>query len=326
MTIRFNRLCRAYILVVLLLVAKESIAQQRFATPQDAASALADAADSEDPAAFTTLFGSNFTQSVSSGDPQADRLGIQRLGTLMRQGFRVLPQGRHGFIEVGADKWRFPMRVTQTSAGDWAFNVEDGKNALLKRRVEKNEERALKIAEFYATAQKQYKTMTGHYASKFQSTPGKKDGLYWETGLDGIASPLEPLVARAQNLGYQKQGKEAPILTGYVFRVLTAQGEYAPGKTQSYLDANGLMTKGFGLLAYPSRYGVSGKMSFLVGAEGIVYQRDFGERTEASVTRIKQYDPDPSWHMIGGETVVKPKTQKFINTSDGIYPFYTEDY
>ena len=302
-----------------------AVAQQTFATPQEAADALSQAAESEDPASFTTLFGAPFTQEISSGDPQADRLGIQRLATLMRQGYELSPENPYKInLQVGADGWPFPLPIARTTKGEWGFNVQAGKEALLQRRIEKNEERAIKIAAFYATAQNQYKKMAGVYAPKFQSSSNAKDGLYWETSSDGIVSPIEPLITRIANLGYQRQGRQNPILAGYTFRVLTAQGEYAPGKSQSYLDGDGRMTKGFGLIAYPSRYAVSGKMSFIVGKEGLVYQRDLGTRTEELGTKINRFDPDPSWAVIGGDIQGPPKKVKYINTDDGVYPFYND--
>jgi len=36
------------------------------------------------------------------------------------------------------------------------------------------------------------------------------------------------------------------------------------------------MTAGFGLLAYPAEYGVSGIMTFMVNQQGIVYEKDLG--------------------------------------------------
>ncbi len=302
-------------------------AQQRFPTPKDAVLALARAADSEDPASFTPILGAHFTREVSSGDPQADRIGVQRLGTLMRQGYTLTVENPVTIIiKVGADGWPFPIPIAMTKAKDWVFNVEAGKETLLKRRIEKNEERAIKIADAYATAQKKYRSMSGNttYASRLLSTTGRKDGLYWETGPDGIVSPLEALVDRVQNLGYRKQGSETPVLAGYHFRVLTAQGEYAPGKSRSYLDSQGNMTKGFGLFAYPTRYGVSGIMSFIVGTDGAVYQRDLGEGTDEIAAKVTQYDPDPSWNLIGGKIPVTAKKVRYIETGDGAYPFYSD--
>lgn len=334
MNFRPGRLLRFLVCVLASqLVPLAAGAQQRFATAEQAAEALLQAAESEDPAAFAPLFGADFARHVSSGDPQADRLGIQRLGTLMRQGYKLTPRGpRYIRLELGAEKWPFPLPVALMDDGAWTFDAEDGKKELLRRRIAANEKRAVEIAELYAAAQRQYYTMTKtttgipSYAGKFLSSPGKKDGLYWDTGADGIASPLAKLVERAQNLGYEKRGQEKPLLMGYYYRVLTAQGEYAPGKTQSYLDAKGRMTKGFALLAYPSRYRISGTTSFLVGTAGLVYSRDLGEKTVALGERMKRFDPDPTWHPIAGGTPTSSRGTKVISTGDGTYPFTTDSW
>jgi hypothetical protein len=38
------------------------------------------------------------------------------------------------------------------------------------------------------------------------------------------------------------------------------------------------MTAGFGLLAYPAEYGVSGIMTFMVNQQGVVYEKDLGPK------------------------------------------------
>lgn len=297
-------------------------AQQKFPTPQKAAEALWDASESEDPTAFITLFGADFTQEITSGDAQADRLGMRQLATLMQQDYRLSDRGgRTMLLEIGSDKWPLPFRIVMTDDNAWVFDVDGGKKELLRRRIDRNEDRALKIAQFYAQAQKQYYSMTGMYAAKILSTPGKNDGLYWKVGADGVKSPLEDLVVRARNLGYEREGQEAPLLMGYYYRVLTAQGENAPGKTLSYLDERGRMVNGFALFAYPARYGISGNSSFMVGREGIVYSRDLGDRTEAVGSRMKRFDPDDSWNPISG-IPVQGKAEKVITTNNYAIPFF----
>jgi hypothetical protein len=59
-------------------------------------------------------------------------------------------------------------------------------------------------------------------------------------------------------------------------------------------------TKGWGAVAYPSRYGISGRTSFLVGQQGIVYSGDPGEKTELLASRIKEFDSDASWRPFSG--------------------------
>ena len=58
---------------------------------------------------------------------------------------------------------------------------------------------------------------------------------------------------------------------------------------------NGEMTGGFALVAWPAQYDVTGVMTFVVGIDGIVRQKDLGPGTEAAVGAMPTYDPDPSW-------------------------------
>jgi hypothetical protein len=51
------------------------------------------------------------------------------------------------------------------------------------------------------------------------------------------------------------------------------------------------MTGGFAVLAYPAAYRDSGIMTFLVGTDGVVYQRDLGETTLTTAQALSAYDP-----------------------------------
>ena len=65
----------------------------------------------------------------------------------------------------------------------------------------------------------------------------------------------------------------------------------------SYLD-NGLMTKGFALIAWPSNYGATGIMTFIVDKTGIVYQKDLGRKTAEIAGSYTAYDPDKTWNPV----------------------------
>jgi DUF2950 family protein len=58
------------------------------------------------------------------------------------------------------------------------------------------------------------------------------------------------------------------------------------------------MTGGFALLAWPATYGVSGIMTFLVDEDGVVFQKDLGERTGILAGAITRFDPDISWARV----------------------------
>ena len=117
------------------------------------------------------------------------------------------------------------------------------------------------------------KTGSPVYARRLLSSPGRKDGLYWETEPGEPQSPLGPAVARAQVDGQSPDGHY-----GYYFRLLYGQGAAAPGGARDYI-VNGRMIGGFGAIAWPVRYGVTGVMTFIVDSEGEVYQQDLGPET-----------------------------------------------
>jgi hypothetical protein len=49
------------------------------------------------------------------------------------------------------------------------------------------------------------------------------------------------------------------------------------------------MTGGFALVAWPATYGVSGIMTFLVDQDGVVFQKDLGERTATLVGAMTRF-------------------------------------
>lgn len=57
------------------------------------------------------------------------------------------------------------------------------------------------------------------------------------------------------------------------------------------------MTEGFALIAWPSDYGRSGVMTFIVNHLGVVYEKDLGPKTESVAARIHRFDPDASWRL-----------------------------
>jgi len=76
--------------------------------------------------------------------------------------------------------------------------------------------------------------------------------------------------------------------SGYLFRVLKVPGVRS-GKA-----------KPLGVVAYPAAYGVSGIMTFVVGTDGVVYQKDLGPQTEATATAMTTIEPDSTWRRVGG--------------------------
>ncbi len=130
------------------------------------------------------------------------------------------------------------------------------------------------------------------YAAKLMSDPGRRNGLYWEAQPGEPTSPAGPFLAQAAEEGHQV-GTGSPY-HGYHYRLLTAQGPSAPGGAKSYL-ADGALSGGFAAVAWPAQYRASGVMTFIVGQDGIVWQKDLGNDTETLAKTLAAYDPDSSW-------------------------------
>jgi hypothetical protein len=271
-----------------------------FPTPEAAAQALIDTAKTGDTPAVLAILGSAAKDLVSSGDEVQDQEAAKRFATLAQQMMQVEKTGEDvEIMSIGAEEWPFPIPIVRTGSG-WAFDTLAGKQELLNRRIGANELDAIEVCRAYVNAQRAYlgETHDGtgviKYAERVISSPGKHDGLYWPAVNGEEASPLGPLIADAEEEGYNKKG--APY-HGYYYRILTAQGKDAPGGAYSYV-INGNMVAGFALVAYPAQYGSSGVMTFIVNQEGVVYQKDLGLKTDAIAKAIKTYNPDPSWQKV----------------------------
>jgi hypothetical protein len=279
--------------------------QKAFASPEEAAKALIDAMGKGDKAEISAIFGPGSEPVISSGDDVTDRAERERFLKAYAEKNSLVKEGDDKVIlQVGNDDW--PLPIPMVKEGDtWRFDAVAGREELLNRRIGANELRTIDLLHAYVDAQREYagKDWDGDgvypYARKVRSTPGKKDGLYWQAKEGEVKSPLGPLAAEAAREGYAgKGGSGKPVpFHGYYFRILTAQGKNAIGGRYSYV-VKGKMLLGFAMVAYPASYGASGIMTFLVNQEGVVYQKDLGRNTARKAVAMKEYDPDSSWKKV----------------------------
>jgi hypothetical protein len=206
-------------------------------------------------------------------------------------------------LYVGAENWPLPIPLVNKN-GAWYFDTDSGRQEIVFRRIGKNELTAIQACYELVDAQKKYYAKppqggsANHYAQRFVSDEGKHNGLYWWGASDEFDSPLDPLIASAGKDNSQNKPNEDPMpFSGYYFRLLTGQGEDAPGGAKSYI-VNGTMTGGFAFVAYPAEYGSSGVMTFAVGQDGTVYQKDLGASTTDLATAMTQFDPDSTWERV----------------------------
>ena len=227
---------------------KPMVAQQLFASPDEAIKALQTAAEAKDNAALSDIFGPEF-QKLVTGDKVQDANNAQRFATAMAQGCNPVKEGEDKItFEVGTNNWPMPIPLVKTN-GQWYFDTAAGKEEIINRHIGKDELHAIGVCRAYVTAQRQYASANpdagggAKYAQKFKSTPGMKDGLYWPSAENEPASPFGPLVAEAHAEGYVKHkgtGTGPHPFHGYYFRILTRQSTAAPGGKMNYLSHGNL--------------------------------------------------------------------------------------
>jgi hypothetical protein len=273
-----------------------------YSTPEEAVQALADLAGSGDMKKAEEMFGADGVELLKSGDPAADREDALRVKSMIAEkvAFEDLDEKSKAAI-IGNEAWSFPLPLVLED-GRWRFDAVTGREELLNRRIGRNELGALASLHAYVDAQREYMAAgrdgkARSYARRFRSSEGAHDGLYWEVAEGEEESPLGPLYAGAAKDAVQTA--EPQPFHGYLFRIVEGQGKNASGGERSYLDKKGLMTRGFAAIAWPAKYGNSGIMTFQVNQQGIIFQKDLGEETDAVVAAIKAYDPDESWHPTG---------------------------
>jgi hypothetical protein len=278
--------------------------QQTFASPEQAAEALAAAWRSDSKPDLVKIFGPAGVKLVSSGDEVADKNAKEQLAAAYDAQHSIVGIGdKKAQLIIGKEEFPFPIPLVKRGNA-WRFDTQAGAEEILDRRIGRNELNAIGVCRAYIEAQREYaaKDRSGNgpheYAMKIASADDRHDGLYWQAKQGEEESPLGPLIASAADEGYSSAGKEAMLSPyhGYYYRILTRQGPHAPGGALNYV-AKDRMTEGFSLVAYPAEYGNSGIMTFIVNQDGIVFEKNLGPHTAKIARQMTQYDPDRSWKI-----------------------------
>jgi Protein of unknown function (DUF2950) len=280
--------------------AVHSMAQQTgqkiFSSPEEASAALVAAMQVNNEKELLAILGPDARQIVSSGDETQDAESRASFVQRYQEMHRLVkePDGTTT-LYIGAMNWPTPIPL-ESKGGSWYFDTEAGKKEILFRRIGRNEMSTIRVCQELVAAQKEYySTQNGSYAEKIFSDEGQHDGLYWKAAAGEAQSPIGPLVASAVAEGYAKGQAGPPTpYRGYYYHILTRQGKNGPGGAKSYL-ADGKMTAGFAFVGYPAEYRSSGVMTFIVGQDGVVYQKDLGKKTEVLGKAMKEYDPNSTW-------------------------------
>jgi len=270
-------------------------AQQAFPSAEAAMMAFGDAVARSDSEAMKAALGADYRRFIP---PASDR---ERLlfAAAWAKSRAVQPQGAdRAVVAVGTDGWTLPIPIVRQAAG-WQFDTQAGAEEMRLRRIGRNELAAMQVLLAVVDAQFEYASVDRNgdglrdYATRFASTTGKYDGLYWPARAGEPESPLGPAFARARAAG----GSESAGYFGYRFRLLEAQGPNAPGGAFDY-KVRGRSIGGFAVIASPVRYGDTGVKTFMVSHAGTIFEKDLGPDTAARAAAIKRFDPDSSWKKV----------------------------
>ena len=296
--IKLNRLLASILLGSALALPAPAVlaaGQQSFATPEAAMEAFGTAVIDSDEAALRAMFGANFRQLIPP-------VGAERRYEFIEawaKSHKIEQDGDgRARIAAGQKGWTLPIPLEKTASG-WRFDMKAGMDEIAIREIGRNELSAIQVAKAYADAQREYfaRDRNGdgvpEYAQKIASSAGKMDGLYWPSKANEEPSPLGRLLADAA----AEKGRKPGSYHGYSYRILTAQGPDAAGGARNYI-VDGRMTGGFGLVAWPTSYGRSGVMSFMINQDGQVYEKNLGPDTATQAARVKAFNPDATWRKV----------------------------
>lgn len=275
---------------------------ETFATPQQAADALIEAAGNFDVPRLEEIFGPEGADIVFTGEPARDREMSLEFAAKGREKMSVSTDPKspnRAFLLVGSEDWPFPVPIVKKSKG-WVFDAKAGRQEILYRRIGRNELDAIEVCRGYVEAQHDYafEKREGYdvhqYAQRIVSTPGKQDGLAWRNADGSWGGPIGEKIALAIEQGYNLK---AEPYHGYFFKILKGQGPAAPMGQMNFV-IEGAMIGGFALVAAPAEYGVTGVKTFIVSHDGVVYERDLGPDTLDAFKQMELFNPDKTWSPV----------------------------
>jgi hypothetical protein len=276
--------------------------QKEFDTPKEAADALVQVAANSDVAAAKEILGPDGEDLISSEDPVMDKNRAQEFAAKAKEksSIQIDKKDRNrAILVVGNDDFPLPIPIVKRKS-KWSFDTKVGREEILNRRVGANELNTIEICRGFVEAQHEYAmerhdgSKVNQYAQQILSTSGKHDGLAWQNPDGTWAGPVGEEVAKALAEGYKAE-RGTPY-HGYYFKVLKGQGPAAPGGEMDFM-VGGAMIGGFALAAAPAEYRVTGVMTFIVGPDGVVYEKDLGPDTLKTFQSMDRYNPDKTWKV-----------------------------
>jgi hypothetical protein len=251
---------------VIVLLAQPVLAQETrhetFPSAEAASSALYSAVEKQDERTLITILGAE-KDLVSGGDETVDKLERERFVQKYREMHRLaVVSDRRAVLVIGAENWPFPIPLVEEN-GVWRFDADAGRKELLWRRIGQNEVTAIEASHALIAAAR-------HEGAKPPA--------------DEAEIPVAELLAAA------KSGESSHPFYGYYFRVLASQRASAS-------VAGGRSAGSSAFIAYPAAYQSSGVMTFIVGKDDVVYEKDLGPETAKLARAMTDDNLDATWSV-----------------------------
>jgi hypothetical protein len=281
----------------------QGAAQKTFPTPNAAMTALIAAVRARAADRITAILGPELDTYRATRDKAQDEIDRQ----IFLDASKVLKLEKQNndpnkvIAYLGVIEWPFPAPLVKTGT-TWKFDSPAAVQEILNRQIGRNELAAIDACGAYLDAQLEYFLLDRkgdgylQFAQKINSTAGTMDGLYWSSANGEDVSPIGPFAAQAAGAETNLPGELVP-LSGYYFKILTAQGAAALGGARNYI-VDGRLLAGFALIAWPAEYGVTGVSTFIVNQMGTVYQKDLGTTTAQLARGVDQFNPDSTWTKV----------------------------
>ncbi len=276
--------------------------QKEFDSAKQAADALVEVAANFDVAAAKEILGPDSEDIISSEDPVMDKNCALAFAAKAKEKSSTQTDKKdrnRAILLVGNDDFPLPIPIVKRK-GKWSFDTKVGREEILNRRIGSNELNAIEICRGFVEAQHEYAqekhddSKVNQYAQHILSNPGKHDGLAWKNQDGTWGGPVGEEVAKALEEGYKAERSQP--YHGYYFKVLKGQGPAAPMGEMDFV-VGGTMIGGFALAAAPAEYRVTGVQTFMVGPDGVVYEKDLGPDTLKIFQSMDRYNPDKSWKV-----------------------------
>ncbi len=284
--------------------ASATVIGRLFDSRDDALQALVQALRTNDDDALKALTGPGSEDIIQDGNDPVVARERKRSATLIAEKVRWEEMDDGSLIAVvGVEEWPMPIPLAPKD-GKWYFDVVQGRDELLARRIGNAELRTMDVMRALAQAQEAYKSKDRdgdgvlEYAQKFISTGDNHDGLFWVDEEDVSEEDRSPLGAMVEELSAYLDGKNKGVpFGGYLYKMVTAQGANAIGGEQNYLSGDNL-TGGFFVVAVPAEYRVTGVMSFAISHRGRLVEKDVGAKGVELFNAAKEFNPKEPWELV----------------------------